>query len=268
MAAVVPTPAPVAATAPVPLPAAAGESAASIATALLEPPPTTLFDACKEVLRGLSRREAATTVTPLETATRPDSRDATKPVPGRKLDGLAIRILHLLSVQRQGAGDDDLRQSASSSAAGTERPRAAELDDASGSRTQIESDEALPEWRQTWIPLPLDAGSPRLHLQWCDEGGGESAEGGLRQRFVLTVQLSRLGPLQLDGLVDRGQLRFDLMLRSENALPVVVRKDVQHLFDDALAILNVRGRVGFGTAEGFRSAATAHTPTFGAGIVV
>jgi len=62
-------------------------------------------------------------------------------------------------------------------------------------------------------------------------------------RFVLEVELSELGDLQLDGLV-RGK-HFDLMLRSRCSLPSDMRREIVRIFDEANAIGGYSGSVGF-----------------------
>ena len=63
-------------------------------------------------------------------------------------------------------------------------------------------------------------------------------------RFVLDVELKRLGPLQFDGLLqDR---RFDLMLRARLPLERELRSLIQRVFHDAIGIGGFTGDIGFG----------------------
>ena len=58
-------------------------------------------------------------------------------------------------------------------------------------------------------------------------------------RFVVDLDLSALGAMQLDGLV-HGK-RLDLILRSHAELPVAMRHDVARVFDDALGVSGMEG---------------------------
>ena len=103
------------------------------------------------------------------------------------------------------------------------------------------------DWRQFFIPL-LDGdqiqqfrffvrhGPPERGRQ--DEEGEEDST-----RFILEVELSRLGDLQLDGLV-RGK-HFDLILRTRAPLPNEMHQDIRRIFNDANDATGYAGKIGF-----------------------
>jgi len=110
------------------------------------------------------------------------------------------------------------------------------------------------EWRQ--VLLPLDARSADMPLiamlfgqgahvdpdrEHSRRDGGDEQERDDLRRFVLEVQFSILGPVQLDGII-RGQ-RFDLTLRTALALPGTLRQDAMQLFDDAIAASAFTGQL-------------------------
>ncbi|HYM04451.1 MAG TPA: hypothetical protein VET85_15970, partial [Stellaceae bacterium] len=68
-------------------------------------------------------------------------------------------------------------------------------------------------------------------------------------RFVLDVDLSRLGEVQFDGLV-RMQ-RFDLVLRSHRAIDAEMRRDIADVFRDATSAAGLSGDIVFTTASRF-----------------
>lgn len=112
------------------------------------------------------------------------------------------------------------------------------------------SDTAGGEWR--FLPLPFYDGQElhqlRLFLRSRHgNGDGPGPEAGQTgedaTRFVLDVDNSRFGELQLDGLV-RAQ-RFDLILRSRRALPEVMRHDIAGIFAQANGITGSAGQIGF-----------------------
>jgi len=61
--------------------------------------------------------------------------------------------------------------------------------------------------------------------------------------FLLDVELSRLGPLQLDGLI-RGK-RLDLMLRSQRPLDAPMRQELNEIFQNAQQATGYAGQLFF-----------------------
>jgi hypothetical protein len=120
------------------------------------------------------------------------------------------------------------------------------------SRMMGTATDAAGEWRTMLLPfdtrqndMPLIAillGQPQRPV---DEDGGrkrgghEDEEDDKAQRFVLEVQFSILGPIQLDGVI-RDQ-NFDLSLHSEKPLPDTLRQDARRLFHDAVAASGFTG---------------------------
>ena len=107
------------------------------------------------------------------------------------------------------------------------------------------------DWRLMLLPLFDDGVLHQMRL-WVR---GEPNEGSAADReeddtrFLLEVELSRLGPMQLDGLVRRG--RFDLILRTQHTLPNVMQDDIRTIFDDALAVGGYDGALTFQATRTF-----------------
>jgi hypothetical protein len=76
-----------------------------------------------------------------------------------------------------------------------------------------------------------------------EDGAGDGRSGGKAQRFVLDLELSRLGPIQLDGLVR--DKRFDLILRMRDPFPDDMRREIQAIFTRTLAALGLSGDTSF-----------------------
>ena len=101
------------------------------------------------------------------------------------------------------------------------------------------------DWQPT--PLPFYDGEELREL-WMftrqqredrpDADGGEDAT-----RFVIELDLSRMGRLQLDGLVHGD--RFDLILRSATPLPRQARQDLSAMMADALGATGMEGGLVF-----------------------
>jgi hypothetical protein len=98
------------------------------------------------------------------------------------------------------------------------------------------------EWSITILPyLEMATTEPmRLYRRAPDQ---EERERGGGDRFVIELQLVRLGPLQFDGLVrDR---RFDLVLRSEQPVEDGLKQLVERTFRDSLLIAGWAGEISY-----------------------
>jgi len=124
-------------------------------------------------------------------------------------------------------------------------------------RTKLEGDSA--ELRQLAEPkggdgrlfvLPTRDGGVvnpvRLYLRRRAPGVATADQG---TRFVLDVDMSRLGAVQLDGLV-RNQ-RLDLVLRSRRAIAGEMRQGIAEVFHNAVAAAGLAGDITFTTASRF-----------------
>lgn len=85
-------------------------------------------------------------------------------------------------------------------------------------------------------------------------------------RFIIDAELSKLGPLQLDGLVRLPQ--FDLAIRSRDNLPPEVRADIAEIFNDALQTTKLQGSVVFQVAREIRPGPFENWQAAGFGLTV
>ena len=104
------------------------------------------------------------------------------------------------------------------------------------------------DWQIYMLPL-LDGGQVRpvrLYLRRRGDGAKPSEQG---TRFVLDIDMSRLGAVQFDGLVR--QQRFDLVLRSHRPITAEMRQAITALFHDSTSAAGLVGDVIFTTASRF-----------------
>jgi len=104
------------------------------------------------------------------------------------------------------------------------------------------------DWRLVHIPLlnGNDVHDLKLFLRDDMDSDAQDHQGHDEEdatRFVLEIEMSRLGGLQLDGLVKAK--RFDLVLRTEKALPEEMRKRITGIFQEANEISGAAGTVRF-----------------------
>lgn len=107
------------------------------------------------------------------------------------------------------------------------------------------------EWRA--IPLPFFDGKA-LHQIWIftrqqnsEETDGEDTDPNSLTRFVIELDLSAMGSLQLDGLVQKK--RFDLILRSRKSLPPAVRQDLSRIMAYSMEVTGFDGTLVFHTGD-------------------
>ena len=107
---------------------------------------------------------------------------------------------------------------------------------------------AAGDWRVTVVPFHdrQELRPITLYLRRDRDADGEDAERGRDDtRFVVDVELSRLGHMQLDGLVRGQDKRFDLIVRSERPLPPWMRDDIREIFAEASALTGLKGGTSF-----------------------
>ena len=114
--------------------------------------------------------------------------------------------------------------------------------------TEKQTAEKLPDdWQGVTLPMYDQTGVNPMHvyIHPFPEPEKEEEKGGKAKgtRFVLDVELSRLGALQLDGMVKPPQ--FDLILRSKTALPAELRAELRTIFADCLNAVGYAGGVTF-----------------------
>ncbi|MGO8914990.1 MAG: hypothetical protein ACLQJR_03690 [Stellaceae bacterium] len=107
---------------------------------------------------------------------------------------------------------------------------------------------AAGDWRTFVLPL-LTGGLIRPVRLYLRRRSGASAPPEQGTRFVLEVDTSRLGALQLDGLV-RPQ-RFDLVLRSHGAIAAEMRREIAEVFRNATTASGLAGDISFAIAARF-----------------
>jgi len=108
------------------------------------------------------------------------------------------------------------------------------------------------DWRCCFIPILDDGTIRQINLFYRRDRRKERKDAKDEKagtRFIVEVDMSRMGPFQFDGLVREKQ--FDLMVRSRIALPPKARLDMTALFQEALALGDYRGGIVFQKVKEF-----------------
>lgn len=171
-------------------------------------------------------------------------RTALMPASGPQLAGTLLFLTAAL--YGEGWPGGDIGQALTDAGHGRLR---AQLSDDVTKLHQLAGNPATGDWRVLVLPL-IDGAMVqpvRLYLRRRDRSSRAPPEE--ESRFIIDVEMSRLGPLQLDGLMRRK--RFDLVLRSHRALPEELRHQASAIFHQTLADAGLAGDIAFATASPF-----------------
>jgi len=126
----------------------------------------------------------------------------------------------------------------------------ARLRDDFGQIERIAREPGPGEWRTTLIPFlnGAEIDPIRLSLRGAGEDAADGADGAQGTRFVIDLDLSRLGRFQLDGLVHQGEKRMDLIVRTEPPLPRLIEDGIRDIFQDAAGVTGIKGGIVFQAA--------------------
>jgi hypothetical protein len=123
------------------------------------------------------------------------------------------------------------------------------LSDEFAQLAQARQESLTGNWQMSLIPLfnGTDIEQIRLfmrrHGEDTEDGEDGEPDGGVR--FIIDLELDRLGRLQFDGLVQEKDKRFDLILRSAGDLPQHVSSDIRQVFADACELTGINGGIVF-----------------------
>ena len=112
-------------------------------------------------------------------------------------------------------------------------------------------EETVGDWRALPVPAANGAEIQQIQLLMRRVGGDEdddeeNAESGTQ--FIVDVDLTRMGRVQLDGIVQEGRKRFDLVIRSKQRMNDTVQNDIRAIFADAQELTGTNGGLRFQSA--------------------
>ena len=109
------------------------------------------------------------------------------------------------------------------------------------------------DWRTFTIPVLVDGALAAIRMR-IRSGARQNEEDGASEsesdstRFVLDLTLSRLGRMQIDGLVQARGKQLDLIVRTERPLAADVQGGIRHILLEAGAVTGLRGAAQFRAA--------------------
>lgn len=108
------------------------------------------------------------------------------------------------------------------------------------------------EWRTLPMPWNADGKIERVNLITRREGADDEDDEkkkksgkGKGTRFLINLDLSRLGEMQLDGMFVKTTRAFDMMVRTKDPLPDDMRRDLAGLFANSNAAMGLKGALSF-----------------------
>ena len=124
------------------------------------------------------------------------------------------------------------------------------LRDDFGQIGRISEDSGSGEWRTLLIPLHNGAQIEQIRLFMRRAGDNQDDQDKARKgtRFIVDMDLSRLGRVQLDGLVYQKEKHMDLIVRTENRLPDKMHEDIRDIFQEASDVTGIKGGISFQAA--------------------
>jgi hypothetical protein len=106
----------------------------------------------------------------------------------------------------------------------------------------------------------------RIYVQDQDGRGEDKDDSDDSTRFIVEVELSQTGPLQLDGLYRRKL--FNLIVRTREALADNVRRDITEIFQNSVSAAGLGGEIAFQTSLAFPTGTVGDTGGDGIGLTV
>ncbi len=108
------------------------------------------------------------------------------------------------------------------------------------------------DWKIAYVPMQNNNEINQIRIAQRDhrddENEGKDDPG---VRFVIDIELSRLGEMQLDGLAKEKAKNFDLIIRTKSALPGFMRKTIHDIFENGMKSINYNGNVNFRVTSRF-----------------
>lgn len=123
------------------------------------------------------------------------------------------------------------------------------LSDEFAQLAQARQESLTGNWQMSLIPLFNGTNIDQIRLfmrrhgEETEDGEDGEPDGGVR--FIIDLELDRLGRFQFDGLVQEKDKRFDLILRSAGDLPQHVSSDIRQIFVDACELTGINGGIVF-----------------------
>lgn len=162
------------------------------------------------------------------------------------------QLAHALIAATNALADGDIRAWLGDVAAALEQDQPAlfqRLSDEFAQLARLASEPRTDDWRTALLPFFAGANMEpvQMHLRGEKQPKGEKKKDDGGSRFIIDLTLSNLGRFQMDGfLKERGEAKsFDLIVRTDAALPQRMRYDINRIFTDFTEVAGLKGGIAF-----------------------
>ena len=108
------------------------------------------------------------------------------------------------------------------------------------------------EWRTTIIPIMNGLGLDHFQFHTQDQSfHKENYADKKGARFIIDLELSHLGRIQIDGLTRKKNKNFDLIIRSERDLGDQIKKKINTIYLNFTKIMTFSGQISFQVSKKF-----------------
>jgi hypothetical protein len=102
------------------------------------------------------------------------------------------------------------------------------------------------EWRTTIIPIMNGLGLDHFQFHTQDQSFHKENHADKKgARFIIDLELSHLGRIQIDGLTRKTNKNFDLIIRSERDLGNQIKKQINTIYLNFSKIMTFSGQISF-----------------------
>ena len=108
------------------------------------------------------------------------------------------------------------------------------------------------EWRTTIIPIMNGLGLDHFQFHTQDQSFHKENHAEKKgARFIIDLELSHLGRIQIDGLTREKNKNFDLIIRSERDLGDQIKKQINTIYLNFTKIMTFSGQISFQVSKKF-----------------
>lgn len=114
--------------------------------------------------------------------------------------------------------------------------------------SRMANEPVTPDWRVALVPMHTQEGLNQVRLMLRPDSGANTPDDddkGGGTRFVIDLNLSQLGRIQLDGLVRGAGRRVDLIVRTADPMASAMRDDIRRIFRSANETTGIDGDLAF-----------------------
>lgn len=124
-----------------------------------------------------------------------------------------------------------------------------------GTLKQFYLEPPSPNWQAVFVPVHYQGEwqQNRLFIKKDSQDGSKSADEAVGTRFIMEVELSKLGAMQFDGFIKKHPqtTHFDLVIRSAMAFPAKDQQAIRSIFTEASELTGFKGGISFQVGQPF-----------------